>query len=159
MNYKIFPTHKRTINVRFGKDVQKYFVQFPRTLFFDYGRKLYCFAINEKNELCYMPFYNISEVGAVCLVYQADEYNKQTVNNKIQKFFSEPFKICGDNYAYSVNKYLKLNIPERITVKPEFIPEIKEKLKTLYQQPFNLIKCSTNDCSHAKSLNIDFAGS
>jgi len=78
MNYKIFPAHKRTIFVRFNQnDIERYSVNFPKTIVFETGKsELSCVALNEQNEVCYMPFFNVAAEGNICLVYEDDEYKK-----------------------------------------------------------------------------------
>jgi hypothetical protein len=68
------------------------------------------YALNEKDELCHMPFLNISMEGEICI---SEEYGngltgqdgKFSVERWKNAFFSTPFQLCYDTYADSLNLY------------------------------------------------------
>ena len=81
--YKIIPAQKRTVIIviksYFSKTpptlLFKTLTTFPKSLFFHYNVKncnqdypmASVFAINEQNDVCCQPFYNVDQYGTICI--------------------------------------------------------------------------------------------
>jgi hypothetical protein len=112
---KIVASHKRTIYINEVYNYKpslicKNIIQFPKSLFihYDYESDLWgkcysamAFAINEDDEVCHQPFFNIDEIGRVCMATE----DKKSLNKFVENFYTQPFKVCYDCFGDSIRKY------------------------------------------------------
>jgi hypothetical protein len=89
------------------------------------------YAINEKDEICHQPFFNIDNSGLVCLGYN----DQKSIEKLTESFYTQPFIYCTDEYADSIRNYNNTAAPTRT----EQFEKIYNNIKLIPIDEFNLM--------------------